>query len=343
MSADAPPETTEEPAPPTVRLEGTDAAAYLRRWSRALYAARLSHRFPDGRMLGAAFDALGSAVECGARNGVEVDARTGLPTYAEWVALQADATLAADQLQALGDRETLARKADRRGRPADLRLLALHDHYANLDGLGRWRLDDVRVALRRHDPESETVHVKVTVDKHDVSGTFVRYTVLLAQRGSSWGRAMVAVDDREHVVESAALRSLVYRYASTDAEMTFIKLSERPDIRVEEVHRGTVGPAWGAPNRARAPRTLRPRLTDGWLATFGLQSAARTLVGERSNDPLRAERRGGPAPRPELAAIRDRLEYGTTHDRKLVCTPDLRAAIETWTTAHGTRNLIYDV
>ena len=67
---------------------------------------------PDARRLADHVDAMDPAVHGGLYPGLEVDVRTGLPTYKEWTRVQTDVALATGQLAQLGPRKELAAKAE---------------------------------------------------------------------------------------------------------------------------------------------------------------------------------------------------------------------------------------
>ncbi len=270
---------------------------------------------------------------------VEFDERTLLPTYREWARLLADSEGAATQLVTLGKRSALERKARRRGRDVDHRLLGKWDYYNRLQSLEMPGLDSISLQLRRHDPATQTIHVTIVFDKHDASGIFVRYTIAMSQRASGWGSGLVSLDDRENAEHSDVLRGLVYRYASTNAEMTFIKLSEHPDVHVDWVHRGTVGPAFSDVNDQRALAGVHEiAKSGGWVASFGMEQADRTVERSASNDPLAPDKVLGP-----LLQARGHLGYNVHRDRKFVVSSRNEDELRKFTLKRGCQNVIYGV
>ncbi|MFT6395447.1 MAG: hypothetical protein ACJAYU_000189 [Bradymonadia bacterium] len=270
---------------------------------------------------------------------IEFDARTLLPTYREWTRLLADSEGAEAQLQSFGPRLPLERKAQRRGREVDHRLLAKWDYYERLQALEMPGLDTISIQLRRHDLSTETLYATIVFDKHDSSGVFVRYTIAMAQRDSAWGKPLVSLDDRENADHSDVLRGLVYRYASTNAEMTFLKLSEHPDVYVEWVHRGTIGPAYGELNDELAlPGMHEIAKSGGWIASFGLEMADRTIERSTNNDPLAGGQVLGP-----LLQARRTLGYNVHRDRKFVVSRGYQDELAKFVTIRGCQNVVYGI
>ena len=133
-----------------------------------------------------------------------------------------------------------------------------------------------------------------------------------------------------------------------DAELTFVKLAAEPQLTVERVVKGTVGPVWmGCCKEARqvAPPSLQPLLADqdAFVAGFGLDMAAVDLAADRDNDPLErllADRLSEQA-REEYQAARRRYGFKVFKDRKLVVPRALQAQARAWCGGRGTRNVVY--
>jgi len=92
---------------PSRTLDDEHADIYVDNFRKILRAARLNSHYPDGRGLAEQAGVFGSHVHRGLYKGLEIDERTGLPTYKEWTRAQTDITLAANQLVNLGSRELL--------------------------------------------------------------------------------------------------------------------------------------------------------------------------------------------------------------------------------------------
>jgi hypothetical protein len=327
---------------PTRTVTGPEEAQYVEALCAALRAARLSANWPDSRALVSHLSVLAPATHCGLYDGVEVDLRSGLPSYREWTRAQTDARLAPEQLRQLGPRHTLAEKARRGGAESiHAKQLAKHDYYTRLLAVQLTTLGDMHVALRRLEPEQRRAHFHVVLDKLDVSGVFVRYSIDLAQRDDFWNERVVVLDE-EAARHTETFRSLIYKLTSYDAELTFVKLATLATLTVERVVKGVVGPfffPW-----VRCPEPLRPVVaTGGFVATFALDMAAVDLAADRDNDPLedlRSERLS-PEARAGYEDSRRRYGYKVFKDRKFVCGRGTVEPLRALCTARGAASIVY--
>ncbi len=332
----------------TQRLSGDDAVrSYLGQLTRTLRGARLNAWYPDARRLVAHLEAMGPDVHAGLYTELEIDPRSGLPTYREWTRVKADQQLAPEVLEDLGSEARVAARA--RARPDSIygKQLLKHRYYSALRGRRLAPLGDMEVALRRIEPERRVAHFHVVLDKLDASGLFVRYSIDLCQTSSAWSRPLVVLED-DDARHTEAFRTLVYRFTSLDAELTYSKLVTLADVEVERVVKGSVGPFISEP--ASAPTALAPVLeaaaAEGhrpMIGLFGLDMVAGDLAAHRDNDPfddllgahLSDEARAG------YDAVRGRYGYKVFKDRKLVAPVEAHDGLRDVCAAAGTRNIIY--
>ena len=212
------------PTVPARVLAGEEEAGYVRRLREILGAARLGSHYPDGTRLSEHVGVLAPEVHRGLYPGLEVDLRSGLPTYREWTRVQTDVRVAEDQLRQLGPRAELERKAGGKRGAIHEKQLAKHDYYAAIARAALAPLGEMTVALRRSEPEKRRAQFHVVLDKRDASGLFVRYSLDFAQTAEAWGRPVVLLDadDARH---TEGFRSLIYQFTSYDAEFTFLRLA----------------------------------------------------------------------------------------------------------------------
>lgn len=324
-------------------LSGDAEASYVRRVAASLQSARLNKQYPDARRLAAHVEALAPEVHRGLYDRLEVDPRSGLPTYKEWTRVQTDRTVALEALDGLGSLAHLeARAAEAPGAIYGKQLLK-HHYYGDLVGREIAPLSQMNVALRRVDPGDRTAWFHITLDKLDVNGVFVRYAIDLGQRDSVWSRAVVSLE-AEHARHTEELQTLIYRFSSVDAELTFAQLAARGSLLVERVAKGVVGPFYMAP--AAAPAGLREILEahpGAIVATCALDMAACDLATDRDNDPIedplatRLSEQG----RAQYEEARAAYGYKVFKDRKFVVRPDLVDAVTAYCRAAGTRNIVY--
>lgn len=328
-----------------VRVFAEDQREYVARVAKALRRARLNAYWPPSPELAHHVRAMGPDVHCGLYGALELDARSGLPTFREWTRVRTDAALAAGALGDLGTRDRLVRLVRERGDAIDAKQLLKFDYYSALVGKATAPLDTVNVALRRVEAETRTAFFHVTLDKVEVSGAFVRTTVELSQQAAAWHRPLVTLD-AEHAQTTADLQATIFRSSGMDAELTFLQLAAEPTLKVERVIKGTVGPFFHAPEQA--PGWLAGLMASepgAMVASFGLDMVDVELESNRDNDPLRdllvdsisAEGRVG------YDALRAAHGYVVFKDRKFVVPRALVDAMKDACRAVGTRNVVYSL
>lgn len=329
---------------PATLLTGSAEAHYIKNLQDIFRRARLNMHYPESRALSSHIGVLHPSVHQGLYPGVEMNLRSGLPTYKEWTRAQTDVALATDQLRQLGARTQLEQKT--RGASPDSihhKQLRKFDYYHKIERAQLAVLGEMSVALRRVDAASHTAWFHVVLDKLDASGLFVRYAINLSQQSSAWGTPVVTLDE-ENARHTEAFQSLIYKFTSLDAEFTLAKLNAIGGLSVESVAKGTVGPFYfGA---EQAPEALRPIFSSdpqGFIAMFSLDMVADDLAEDRDNDPLDdllMDKLSEEAQR-GYALARQRYTYKCFKDRKFVVPRALMQPMQAYCKAHGTTNIIY--
>jgi hypothetical protein len=316
------------------------------RVTRAIARARLSEHYPPARRLVAQIEAMGPRVHRGLYADLRVDRRSGLPAYREWARVVADAELAPRVLAELPAYDELEARARREPYGIWGKQLLKHHYYTHLSALDATPPSHVTVQLRRVEPLERRAWFHVVLDKLDGSGVFVRSSIELSQQASFWSRPMLELDD-DAARETEALRTIIYRLTSLDAELTFVRLADTEGLVVERVIRGTVGPIYVAGTAlpaalaAELPGSPGPELI---VATFGLDIAAGDVAKDGDNDPLEdlLSERLGPAGRKAYIDARQRYGYRVYKDRKLVVgSAALGDAAHRFCAHMGTRNVVY--
>ncbi len=324
-------------------LEGDAVGRYVTEVGRVLRAARLNRHYPDARRLASHVECLGPAVHGGLYERLEVDPRSGLPSYKEWTRVRTDREVAPAALEKLDPLSVLERKAA--ADPGSIRgkQLLKHHYYTALLNRPLAPLSAMDVALRRVDPAAQTAWFHVVLDKLDASGLFVRFSIDLAQQASVWNRQLVRLDESDETAShTEELRTLVYRFTALDAEFTWAKIATQPGLTVERVVKGTVGPLFLAAEQT--PPALAPLLAEGaLLATFALDMAANDVAEDRDNDPLddlltdalSEEGREG------YERVKQEQGFRVVKDRKFVVSRELVGAVRAFCQAAGTKNIVY--
>lgn len=330
---------------PTIKLTGEIQRQYVRSLTAVLRTARLNVHFPDPKRMRSHVEAMGPDVHLGLYPELEIDRRSGLPTYKEWTRVQTDCVLAQKVIDDLGPLERLQAKAAANPKTIYPKQVLKHRYHTALLDRRLAPLGDMDVRLRRVDPATQTGHFNVVLDKLDASGLFVRFTIDLAQHSSVWNRPVVRLtaDNARHTEE---FRSLIYRFTSFDAEFTFFKLVAFGGLTVERVVKGTVGPVLFAGIPAGGPLgELMAGKREGFVANFAQDMTACDIAQDRDNDPLEdpmADSLSDEA-RPDYERARGRFGYKVFKDRKFVTSRSLADEIKTFCRNAGTRNIIKTV
>ncbi len=347
----------------TQALREPVTAAYLDLLERSLRAGRLNNSFPDRRRLQASLQAMRSEFNAGLYDQLYIDARTGLPNMASFTRVLSDREVAAESLERMGGR---ARLESKRGE-ADVyeRLIRKHDYFERLRKSTLAPIDEHRVQLRRHDPESGTAMFRLDLTKLDATGLYIRVTIELTQVASVWRKDVIDLDEAgETARASQNFHSTIYRYAAFDAESLFLQMHDIEGVSVDRVQRGVVGPAlFTVPSNGDLVRPMEARDDrlkaewNQWLATdppagraelivsFQSDIAARDVREEKSNDPLAPllTEQINAAERARYDETRRRFPFRVYKDRKFACTRGAKRVVDAVCSAAGTKNLIYQL
>ncbi len=325
-------------------LEGEAEAEYVERLYRILRGARLNLYYPDSRKLQTHVRCMSPRVHRGLYPGVQINLESGLPTYREWTRVQTDVGIASEQLQKLGSRRELERKARHSDDEIHQKLLRKHNYYSDIEGKELSPLGNMDVALRRVEHEKNTAYFHVVLDKLDASGLFVRYSIDVAQTSGAWNKQVVRLDEEtaEHTEE---FESLIYKFTSLDSEFTFAKLAGLGGLSVERVAKGTVGPIYLA--REQAPEALSELFEgdDAFVAMFALDMVASDIAEDRDNDPLdvaMTEQMSSDVAQ-TFQTARERFGVRTFRDRKFVVPRRMVGALRAFCESHGTKNIVYGI
>ncbi len=335
------------------------ASTYLGMLSRAVQTARLNKTFPERRQLDGTLLALQAVSHHGLYDGLYLDSRSGLPNMASFTRPLADRGVGAQALLGYADQAVLDARRDEA--EVFARMAAKRRYFELLQTLALAPVDEHRVLLRRHEPDSSRASFRVELTKLDGSGAYLRVVIELTQTASVWSHKLVDLDTHGEVASGTeALRGMVYRFASYDAETLFIRLHELEGVHVERVQRGILGPVrFSLPHGGDTISVLesKPDPTDAaWsaachahdgsplmLASFATDIAALDVREERSNDPLAPLLSEGirDVERARYVTLRERYPFRVYKDRKFVVTPSLVDGVRQACVAAGCKNLVY--
>jgi len=294
-------------------LEGESLERYVARLTALIDAARLNKLFPDPRRVNAVYRAMRPS-----QGRITVDPRSGLPSEKDVSRVFTDAQLAAQAVQepAVGDSAAARRHRER------------HDYYESLRRDPPGEPVSLSLSLRRVDDTQQKAHFTVVFDRFDLAeAVFVRYTIQLAQKSSRWTRQQVELigDDLSY---TRNFRNVISRFTSDEAEFAFLLLSDLPNIEVEDVVRGRVGPLYV--ESASVPAEYQPLVRDGAAVLhLPMDRAGKSVPRDGSGDPLTLlyrdflRRTGGAEAADPIDARAKSLGYHVWKERKLCCTPEV--------------------
>ncbi|MEM6993392.1 MAG: hypothetical protein AAF721_22960 [Myxococcota bacterium] len=343
----------------TQALGEPQASEYLDLLGRAVRAARLSKQFPDRRSYQSTLESLSASAHRGLYDSIFVDARSGLPNMASMTRIVADRHVAIGALPRMKDQAVL--EARREDAEVFERLARKRPYYEGLASTEIAPVDEHRVLLRRHEPEHSRASFRVELTKLAANGCYLHVAIELSQTAGLWGERLVDLDASGEVAEGTeALRGMVYRFATFDAEALFLRLHELPGVTVERVARGVIGPVLfslsdGA-TLAQAEAGPMQTAMHEWakrgesgkatiLAGFASDVAATDVREEKSNDPLSPLMSESIAAgeRARYDAARERFPFRVYKDRKFAASPGLSDVVRSICEGRGTANIIYPV
>ncbi|MFO7566440.1 MAG: hypothetical protein R6X02_27605 [Enhygromyxa sp.] len=347
----------------TQSLRGPIVADYLDKLAVGLRAARLNNTYPDRRRVQGSLEAMKLAMDAGLYEQLYVDARAGLPNMASFTRVLTDHEVAEGSLSRLSS--TSHYEAKREEAEVYARLLEKRKYLEAILDKPYAPLDEHRVQLRRHDPDTGTAEFRLDLTKLDPSGLYIRITIELTQVASMWRRKVIDLDDSgESAAANEAFHATVYRNAGYDAEHLFIHMHDIEGVSVDRVQRGVIGPVLfrlqgddQGPVVPAEPEQINPRLAHAWrrwlescqapqtelIMCFQSDIAARDVREEKSNDPLEDLLSSSiqDSERARYEHTRQRFPFKVFKDRKFVATVGAEGLVRAICQAAGTKNLIY--
>lgn len=344
----------------TQKLQEPATSVYLDLLGKAVRTARLSKVFPERRRFDATLRALDAKVHHGLYDGIYTDSRAGLPNMASFTRVLADKSVGLEALHRLDDQASLDARRDQ----AEIfdRMSRKRRYYEWLAGNELAPVDEHRVLLRRHEPAQSRASFRVELTKLAGTGEYLHVLIELTQTAGLWSHHLIDLDERGEVAEGTeALRSMVYRFATFDAETLFVRLHELEGVHVERVQRGMMSTVlYALPTEAGLVRLAEPpdtpltRLWHQWLASnkvhnptliagFASDVAAGDVRDEKSNDPLSPLLRSHLLEQEQARykILRERYPFRVYKDRKFVASADAVPLVRQVCDQGGTSNIIY--
>lgn len=328
------------------RLGGEHMHIYLEFLRNLVRGARLNKFFPDPDALDNLYKAMSDLPE--ADPSLQISLKTGLPSEKEIGKIIADKELAPRILKAASVEDL-----KKRGDAASLRMLEKHDYFTFLNEGKFPKRTHLEMWLRQVDEHKRIAYFTTIFERFDpTEGVFVRYTIQLAQQHARWSKAQVELqgDDLQY---TQGFRNVISRYSSDEAEFAFILLSDLPNITVQEVVRGRMGPLWfdGVMMPPEIEQLMKKHPGNFIL---NLPSERVNAPSEKSASSVREDKNCDPFARfyreslsPEVRGLADaraeKLGYKVFKERKFCCTRGIEAPLKELLARHGHKCVIYRV
>lgn len=327
------------PVRPRRRLTGPDLDRYAETAARLIAAGRLNRWYPDPYACANLLRGLGASFREGVYDGVWIDLASGMPTLQEVVTVKADADLSADFLAGQNARQAA-------GRSPSAKLAAKIEYHKRLLELRFAPLTNLEVRLRRIDQGRQQAAFEAVFDRYDAAEhVFTRYTLLLEQKDSALGQALIERSG-DYSRQTEDFRNTMERYTGDESELAFLLLGRLPNVRVEEVTRARIGPLWSF--AAPSPPGWLPDGPAGQgeaILHLPLDRASVDLDEDRDADPFSTIYRHflSEVSRPLIEDEARRLGYRVHKERKFVCTRGVADHLKKRLREAGTSNIVYTV
>ncbi len=322
------------------RLSSEESSRYITSLTTALHRARLNRQYPDSRATADHLQLMSPSCHRGLYDGLEIDSRSGLPSYREWVRVKTDRTALGDKEWSYHPPEELERRATRDPQSVFGKQLLEYHYRRELRAKQLVNFDHVQVELIRIIPAQRTAQFRIIMDKLGVEGSFTRTSIELSQTNDSWNQEALRLEG-ENVAHTTSFRTLIYSMSSTGAEMLFHRLEADEMLEVGQVTRGTIGPIFMA--GIGVPEGLEELIGRAQhpVFSFALDSASRQQKQSRFNDPFAAPTLDQGFGEDFLLSARQRHGYQVFRDRKFVVEGALAEKLQEACRARGTRNIVY--
>lgn len=266
-----------------VVLRDADADTYLEILRKLIRGGKLNQFFPNPTGLENLYRLMSPSGNLGIDPQIRLNPRCNMPSEPDIGRVLADKDAAVRFLQRNDTAEVRSRN-DEASAKLHRRLAYLRD-VAKSDLPKRVNLE---LKLRRIDLNTKTASFYSIFERYDPGeGVFTRYTITLQHQHTRWNKNQIELQGDDLQV-TEAFRNVISRYHSDEAEFAFMLLSEVPNIHVEEVVRGRVGPLWfkEADTMPDEIRELLDKHPGNFIMNFPLE---RVVINSNAKEDLLAD------------------------------------------------------
>lgn len=139
------------------------------------------------------------------------------------------------------------------------------------------------------------------------------------------------------------LKGLIYRLASLEVDLIFVRLNDEPNLQVESVSKGTIGPCFFYGMSPLVSKLDVSKLSNTMCLSALYSVASTEQKTDVFNDPFWEKSTLSESARSEYAKERNSSDFHMLVDRKFcVCGPEVNVIRDLVRTS-GTTNIIYTI
>lgn len=309
----------------TILLEGEHVAAYLKMLIRLINGARINKFYPDQQKVVNLLSFLIPENNFNFYDTLEINRNSGFPVEKEISRVIVDRQIAPKTMREDSEQE-LIEKFRKNPIPVNDRRLRRYHYHKNLMNVQIPEMFNLELKLRMVDTEKYIAFFNNIIDRYDPdSSLFARYTMVIGQEDSKWGKSSVLVDG-DQLKFTKNFRYLTSKYAIDEAEFAFILLNDLEHVVVEEVQRCRIGPLYfNGLNIPQGMEEIFEKHPGAFILSLPMDRASLLIKEDVNNDPLSPMYRD--ILEPGARELRDKkaemIGYHIYKERKFVCSRDV--------------------
>ena len=329
----------------TILLEGEQVIGYVKLLMRLINGARINKFYPDPIKVRNLLSFLLPEKNYGFYDTIEINRNTGFPVEKDVSRVIVDRQIAPKTLRESNEEE-LVKRYEENPIPVNDRRLRRYRYHKDLMDSSIPDVFDLELKLRMVDTEKYIAFFNNIIDRYDPdSSLFVRYTMVIGQEDSQWGRNSVLLDG-DRLKFTKKFRYLTSKYAIDEAEFAFILLNDLEHIVVEEVQRCRIGPLYfRGLNIPQGMEEIFEKHPGAFILSLPMDRASITIKEDKNNDPLSVMYRD--VLEPGAQELRDKkaemIGYHVFKERKFVCSRDVVRDFRKFLADRGARCVVRGV
>ncbi|MBN2526708.1 MAG: hypothetical protein JXR76_09960 [Deltaproteobacteria bacterium] len=323
--------------PTTLALCGDEATEYVNDLSCCISEIQLNDMYPPFQRVLHSLDVMDPKINGGLYPTLKVRCDAGLPGYSEFVRVQSDYDLCADELSMLKCRH------DANDATVHPKLWARRQYLETLQQAAPF-CEQTQILFRKIDRANQTALFRVVLDRFNPQGLLERTTVECVQHHQIWTRENLSLDGNDVAQIRDDLKGLIYRLSPLDISLLFIRLADTAGLTVTRVIKGSIGPLISPRGGVMGRHDdLKMVVADGALLSAGIQVAGIDMDADVNNDPFCGEAALSGEARAQFCKERSLPPVYVFCDRKFaLCDGDV-PALKAYLAKATTKNIVYEV